>query len=182
MSATISSSLLSVQSHLLRFFNERSLSVLRGATVLPLNLECSSHRGAPTVSRHGRVFGTIWLLRGCSPSLSTSSSCCDQDGVLDGRPATAPTDQCRCRTWTPGSGGRRVPSDLSTIHRPPDGYFGLRAEQGDKVYLQQTKFRMLPATPGSSAPPHPRQTPAVELSAATRASPGVPAATAARAG
>ena len=32
-----------------------------------------------------------------------------------------------------------VPSDLSTIHRPPDGYLGLRAKQGDKVYRQKIK-------------------------------------------
>ena len=38
----------------------------------------------------------------------------------------------------PDSGGRRVPSDLST--RAPSWVLELRAKQRDKVYLQQTKF------------------------------------------
>ena len=70
--------------------------------------------GEPTertvlTARQG-VFGTTRLLRGFPPSLSTSSSCDDQDGVLDGRPATAPADQCGCRTLATqpsGEGGHR---------------------------------------------------------------------------
>ena len=45
--------------------------------------------------------------------------------------------------------GHRVPSDLFIIHGLHDGYFlkGLRAEQRDKAYLQQTKFTNLHGEP-----------------------------------
>ena len=36
-----------------------------------------------------------------------------------------------------------MPSDLSTIHRPPNGCQGLHAKQNDEVYLQQTESSAL---------------------------------------